>query len=115
MPTMESGRIILAALPQSEGKSKLRPALVLKIMPPYNDLLVCGISTQIHQEVIGFDEILDSKDNEFLLSGLVQTSLIRLGYLAILPKLVVAGSIGKVSLQRLKLLKHRLSGFILAD
>ena len=76
MPTMESGSIILAALPQSDGKLKLRPALVLKIIPLYNDLLVCGISTQINQEVVGFDEILKTNDTEFSLSGLVQTSLI---------------------------------------
>lgn len=115
MRNMESGNIILAALPQSDGKSKLRPALVLKLTPPFNDLLVCGISTQLSQEVIGFDELLKTNDKEFASSGLVQTSLIRLGYLAIIPQSIVAGSIGKVAPQRLKILKQRLSHFILTD
>jgi mRNA interferase MazF len=55
---MKSGDIVLASLPQADGKTKLRPALVLKQMLPYKDLLVCGISTQINQEVLGFDEII---------------------------------------------------------
>jgi mRNA interferase MazF len=49
---MKSGDIVLASLPQADGKTKLRPALVLKQMLPYKDLLVCGISTQINQEVL---------------------------------------------------------------
>ncbi len=56
--TKKSGDIVLASLPQADGKTKLRPALVLKQMLPYKDLLVCGISTQINQEVLGFDEII---------------------------------------------------------
>lgn len=112
---MESGNIILAALPQSDGKTKLRPALVLKKIPPYNDLLVCGISTQTDQEVIGFDELIKTNDKDYPQSGLVHESLIRLGYLAVVPKVIIAGSIGKVSSTRLSQLKQRLSDFILSD
>ena len=112
---MESGNIILASLLQSNGKTKLRPALVLKKIPPYNDLLVCGISTQTNQEVVGFDEPLTTNDIDFAQSGLIQSSLIRLGYLAIVPEVIIAGSIGKVSAKRLILLKQRLSDFILSD
>ena len=115
MQNMESGDIILASLLQSNGKTKLRPALVLKKIPPYNDLLVCGISTQINQEVIGFDEPITTNDHDFEQSGLFQSSLIRLGYLAIVPEVIIAGSIGKVSAKRLILLKQRLSDFILSD
>ena len=73
---MKSGDIILASLPQADGKTKLRPALVLKQMLPYKDLLVCGISTQINQEVLGFDEIINANDIDFIESGLIQKSLI---------------------------------------
>jgi len=45
-------------LPQADGKIKIRPALILRIMPNYNDLLVCGISKQLHQCVKEFDEII---------------------------------------------------------
>jgi mRNA interferase MazF len=49
---MKEGDVVLAALPQADGKSKLRPVLLLRqLLPPYNDFLVCGISTQIHQQI----------------------------------------------------------------
>ena len=112
---MKSGDIILASLPQADGKTKLRPALVLKQMLPYKDLLVCGISTQINQEVLGFDEIINDNDIDFIESGLIQKSLIRVGYIAIIPVKIVAGSIGKISLNRLNKIKKRLSDFILSE
>ncbi len=112
---MKSGDIILASLPQADGKTKLRPALVLKVMLPYKDLLVCGISTQIHQEVNGLDEIINFDDNDFNQSGLIQQSLIRVGYLAILPNKIIAGIIGKISLTRLQKIKKQLADFIQMD
>jgi mRNA interferase MazF len=77
---MKSGDIILASLPQADGKTKLRPALVLKQMLPYKDLLVCGISTQINQEVLGFDEIINSALN-YLPFGICNNKPIRCGFL----------------------------------
>ncbi|MFI5221000.1 MAG: type II toxin-antitoxin system PemK/MazF family toxin [Bacteroidia bacterium] len=112
---MESGNIILAALPQSNGKTKLRPALVLKKTPMFDDLLVCGISSQISQQVPGFDDLIKTNDDDFVLSGLVQPSLIRLGFLAIVPNVIVAGTIGKISSNRLRSIKQKLSDFILSD
>ena len=46
---MTPGDVVLIRLPQSTGgPSKLRPALVLAIMPgPYQNVLICGISTQL--------------------------------------------------------------------
>jgi len=110
---MESGKIVLASLPQSDGKTKLRPALVLKLMPPYNDLLVCGISTQLQQEIKDFDDIIRAEDDDFPASGLIQESLVRLAYLAVIPRSIVRGSIGNISDTRLQSLKQRLAEFIL--
>jgi mRNA interferase MazF len=45
---MKEGEIILASIITSDGKFKKRPALILKILPKYGDLLLCGVSTQIH-------------------------------------------------------------------
>jgi mRNA interferase MazF len=55
---MKPGDVILTPVPQADGVTKNRPALVLREMPAYRDLLVCGISTQLHQEVTGFDEVI---------------------------------------------------------
>lgn len=53
---MTEGDVALAALPQADGKTKLRPVIVLRAMPPYGDLLVCGVSTQARHAVSGFDD-----------------------------------------------------------
>ena len=82
-------------------------------MPPYRDVLVCEISTQLHQEVKGFDEILDQTDSDFAATGLRTTSLIRLGFLAVLPRSAVIGSIGSVSPERHKRLLTRLSDYLI--
>ncbi len=46
---MQESKIILTPIPQSNGVIKNRPALILRKMPKYQDLLVCGISTQLKQ------------------------------------------------------------------
>ena len=43
---MKEGAIVLTPLPQSDGKIKNRPAVVLREMPLFGDFLVCGVSTQ---------------------------------------------------------------------
>ncbi|MBE2202264.1 MAG: type II toxin-antitoxin system PemK/MazF family toxin [Anaerolinea sp.] len=53
---MKQGDIVLTPLPQANGQVKNRPALFLRVMPPFNDALVCGISTQLRQQLPNFDE-----------------------------------------------------------
>lgn len=55
---MKAGNIVLTTIPQADGRPKNRPALLLCTMPPFGDALVCGISTQLRQEVAGFDEMI---------------------------------------------------------
>ena len=43
------GKIVLADLPQADGQVKARPAVVLRLMPPFNDFLLCGVSSQVRQ------------------------------------------------------------------
>jgi mRNA interferase MazF len=54
-------------------------------MPAYSDLLVCGVSTRLDQHVRGFDELIVPEDDDFAGSGLLAASVIRLGFLAVLP------------------------------
>ena len=76
-------------------------------MPPFRDFLICGISTQIRQEVKGFDEIIYESDDDFEESGLDADSLIRLGFLQVLPRREIVGSIGSISAERhLRLLQN---------
>lgn len=97
---MKEGDIVLTPVPQADGSIKNRPAILLREFPPYRDFLVCGVSTQLRQEVKGFDEIISPSDPDFASSGLKSESLIRLGFLAVLPRAKIAGSIGSISTER---------------
>ena len=83
-------------------------------MPPYRDLLVCGISTQIQHLVQGFDEVISASDNDFSSSGLVAESLIRLGFLTVLPRRSIVGAIGSISRERHRRLLGTLSRYLAA-
>ena len=110
---MREGEIILANLQQSDGIFKLRPVLLLKQLPGYNDFLVCGISTQLQQLIKNFDELIDEKSSNFMLTGLRQSSLIRLGFLAVIPNNKIPGSIGRIDLALHKNLLERLAKYLL--
>ena len=72
---MKEGDIVLTPLPQADGAVKTRPAILLRELPPYRDFLVCGISTQLYQQVKGFDELISPADTDFAASGLKSASL----------------------------------------
>lgn len=80
---MKEGDVVLAPLPQADGITKNRPAIALTQMPPFGDWLVCRVSTQLHQEVLDFDEVIEPSHDDFVASGLKAPSLIRLGFLAV--------------------------------
>ena len=109
---MKEGDILLTPLLQGDGTLKDRPALFLTRMPPFQDFLVCGISTQLQQAVPGFDETITPSDADFRTSGLKAASLIRLGYLAVLPRAEFKGRIGSVSAARRRRLLTKLSDFL---
>lgn len=112
---MKEGDVILTPVPQSSGEPKERPAIFLREMPPYCDLLVCGVSTQSHQYVKDFDEIISPADTDFKSSGLRIKSLIRLGFLAVLPRHRVLGTIGSISNERHKRLLRKLSDYLITN
>lgn len=55
---MKEGDIVLTPIPQADGNVKNRPVLIFQEMPSYRDVLVCGVSTQLHYYIQGFDEII---------------------------------------------------------
>ncbi|MBF8277169.1 MAG: PemK-like protein [Candidatus Brocadiaceae bacterium] len=112
---MKEGEVILTPVPQADGEPKERPAIFLREMPPYRDMLVCGVSTQSHQYVKDFDEIISLTDADFESSGLRAKSLIRLGFLAVLPRHRVLGSIGSISAERHKRLLRKLSDYLVTN
>lgn len=148
---MKEAEIVIAVFPQADGTLKRRPALILREMPPFKDFLICGISTQLRQEVKDFDEIISANDEDFDASicfrrrvvtyffnenpfehqirrnycsaswylsteadtsGLDSDSLIRLGFLLVLPRQQIIGSIGEISTERHQRLLKNLSDYL---
>jgi len=109
---MKEGDVVLAELPQFSD-FKIRPALVLKIMAPFDDVLLCGISKQGQSEVQSLDEWINASESDFTQSGLKTSSLVRLGFLVVLPRNRIIGKVGLVSSERHRRLLERLSSYSL--
>jgi mRNA interferase MazF len=109
---MKEGDIGLATLPQADGAIKPRPVLLLRKVPPFDDWLVVGVSSQLQQRVPNFDDVIDSSAPDFAVSGLKSASVFRLGFLSTLPSQRLLGIIGSISGERHRRLLLRLSDFL---
>jgi mRNA interferase MazF len=110
----EAGQVVVFRFPQTDlEEGKLRPALLLGKLPGnYDDWLICMISSQTHQFIEGFDEIVKESDADFGESGLKVTSVIRVGRLAVVSGEILLGAIGQVSNKRISKVKKRLSDWL---
>lgn len=111
---MKESEVILTPIPQADGRIKHRPVIILRELPRYNDFLVCGVSSRLSQYVKDFDEIISPTDPDFVSSGLITASVIRLGFLAVLPHKSIAGAIGEISIERHQRLLKALSDYLVA-
>ncbi|MDT5120856.1 MAG: mRNA interferase MazF [Acidobacteriota bacterium] len=109
---MKEGDLIIVPMPQADGRVKNRPAIILREMPPFQDVLVCGVSTQLRQAAKDFDEVISTTDTDFVTSGLRAESLIRLGFLVVIPRNKIVGSIGSISSERHQRLLQKLSDYL---
>jgi mRNA interferase MazF len=44
---MNEGDVIISRMPQANGQTKPRPAILLRQMPPFGDWLTCGVSSKL--------------------------------------------------------------------
>jgi len=105
------GDVVLIPLPQFAGAApKLWPALLLALLPGgYQNLLLCGISTQIQSLQVAWDELIQASDADFASSGLHRDSAIRLSYPYAAEPTEVAGVTSNIDPARLERLRLRLS------
>jgi len=96
---IQEGHIVLFTFPHTDQSvGKLRPALVLRALPGLqDDWLVCMISTQLHHEVPGVDEVIYATDPYFSQTGLKVTSLIRVLRIAVVSAGLFHGAIGNLA------------------
>ena len=105
---MKAGDVVRWTFLQGDGQRKLRPAVILSAIPPFNDWLICAVSTQLQREVKELDVVIDTQHQDFNRAGLRMPSLVRVAQLTTLPDKVVQGTIGEVSPATLALIKERL-------
>jgi len=111
---IQDGQIVLFTFPQTDQVAgRLRPALVLRSVPgPYNDWLICMISTRLYQQVAELDEVVRENDSDFLLTGLKTTSLVRVTRIAIVSADLLHGAVGNLAADRLERIRSRLARWI---
>jgi mRNA interferase MazF len=112
----EAGHVVLFRFPQADlAAGKLRPALLLGRVPgPYDDWLICMISSRVQQCIEGFDEIVAEEDDDFARSGLKVTSVIRVGRLAVVEGGMLEGATGTIGPERLRRIRSRLAEWLAA-
>jgi len=110
---MKAGDVVLAPLSQADGITKNRPAILLCDVPPFGDMLLCGISRQMGYFVPGFDETIKLTDDDFEESGLNSESLIRLGFITVASNRGVVGRIGSIAPERHKRLLMALAEYLI--
>ncbi len=111
---MNPGDVVLIQLPQvAGGPPKSRPALVLALLPgPYQDVLICGISTQLQDLQADWDDKIEPSDADFSRSGLRRASAIRLSYLYGADAREISGVIGRIDAARLNRVRGRLAALL---
>ena len=112
---IKEGQIVLFKFPLADkSDTKLRPALVIREIPGrYGDWLACMISSQLSQQVAGFDEVMDTKATDWEKSGLRIPSVIRVARVAVVHESVFLGGIGEVDPSRLDRIKQKPADWIL--
>lgn len=109
---MEAGDVIRWAFVQADGRTKLRPAILLKRVPPFNDWVICAVSTQVHRYRPGLDILLDIGHPDLKRAGLPFASVIRTAYLTTIPEQRIDGSLGRLSPATMNTLYIQLKHFL---
>ncbi len=111
---VREGQVVLFRFPQTDHpEGKLRPALAVRRLPgPFDDWLICMISSQLQHAIGEFDEVINEGDSDFKASGLKTRSVIRIGRLAVVVASVLLGTIGQIDDRRLQRIKNNLSDWL---
>ena len=109
-----AGQIVLFRFPHTDlAQGKLRPALLLGQLPgPYDDWLICVVSSQTRHFIEGFDELVQVGDSDFSRSRLRVPSVIRVGRLAVVEGGTLLGAMGEISDERLRRIRARLADWL---
>jgi mRNA interferase MazF len=107
---VKPGDLVLLRFPEADSQTgKLRPALVLAIAPGrHADVLLALVTSQVHQAVEGFDEVIEPDDPDFGSTRLKSRSVVRLARLTSVSPQVIRARLGAISPARLADIRKRL-------
>ncbi|MCK4410807.1 type II toxin-antitoxin system PemK/MazF family toxin [Candidatus Bipolaricaulota bacterium] len=112
---MKPGKLALLRLPHVDlEEGKLRPVLLIARVPgDFPDWLVAMVSSRLEHAIPGVDELIREEDADFPAFGLKQSSVIRIGRLAVANAELFLGASGEISGERLAGIRHRIADWIL--
>ncbi|GAG08205.1 unnamed protein product [marine sediment metagenome] len=112
---MKPGKLALLRFPHVDlEEGKLRPVLLIARVPgDFPDWLVAMVSSRLEHAIPGVDELIREEDADFPTSGLKQSSVIRIGRLAVANAELFLGASGEISGERLAGIRHRIADWIL--
>jgi mRNA interferase MazF len=104
------GKVVLVPFPFDDLISaKVRPAVCLTDpIGPYGHIILAFISTQIPDQPLDSDLLINSQDPDFGLTGLRGTSLLRLHRLITVTSSIIKRELGRLSTRLEKELDHKL-------
>ena len=110
----QAGQVAILRFPHADlAPGRPRPVLLITPVPgPYDDWLICMISTQLQQALATFDEVLDEHADDFLRSGLKGARVIRLARLAVVSTDLFIGAIGEINSERLQRIRQKIADWI---
>jgi mRNA interferase MazF len=102
---MNKGDIVLVPFPFTDlTQTKLRPAIVLHVDTPGNDVTVCFVSSQGLEALSTGEFLLDANELEFQNTGLKASSKVRVTRIATIERKLVARRLGKLGSKQLQTL-----------
>ena len=89
--------------------------MVLALLPGnYQTVLVCGLSSDLEEVEPGWDDVVLITDSDFVASGLLVSSSVRLSFLFGVDEDQIEGLIGQLGRERASKLRRRLGEHLAA-
>lgn len=89
--------------------------MVLALLPGnYQTVLVCGLSSDLEEVEPGWDDVVSITDSDFVASGLLVSSSVRLSFLFGVDEDQIEGLIGQLGRERASKLRRRLGEHLAA-
>ena len=108
----DRGDVVILPFPfiTTDGvQQKARPAIVISdhsIERRFDDVILAGITSRRTHDIKQTEFLIEEGTNEFFLSGLAKTSVVRCEYLMTVPVEIIVRKLGKLSEKDMREIDH---------